>query len=99
MRNYTPYVVPIHLADNTIIQSAGIGSVVINPVVNGSDARPVELTRVLHVPQLRNNLLSCLYLTKHKGIRMEVDSSKMHFKRDAELRCLQLLSPLTTLAL
>ena len=31
---------------------------------------------------LRNNLLSCLYLTKHKGIRMEVDSSKMYFKRD-----------------
>ncbi len=25
MRNYTPYVVDIHLADNTIVQSAGIG--------------------------------------------------------------------------
>ncbi len=50
MRNYTPYVVNIHLADNTIVQSAGIGSVVLNPVVNGSDSRPVELTRVLHVP-------------------------------------------------
>ncbi len=40
MRNYTPYVVDIHLADNTVVQSAGIGSVVLNPVVNGSDARP-----------------------------------------------------------
>ncbi len=39
MRNYMPYVVDIHLADNTIIQSAGIRSVVLNPVVNGSDAR------------------------------------------------------------
>ncbi len=43
---------------------------------------PVELTRVLHVPQLRNNLLSCLYLTKRKGIIMEVDASKIRFKRD-----------------
>ncbi len=81
MRNYTPYVVDIHLADNTVVQSAGIGSVVLNPVVNGSDARPVELTKVLHVPQLRNNLLSCLYLTKRKGIIMEVDASKIRFKR------------------
>ncbi len=27
MQDYTPYVVDIHLADNTIVQSAGIGSV------------------------------------------------------------------------
>ncbi len=31
MRNYTAYVVDIHLADNTIVQSAGIGSVVLKP--------------------------------------------------------------------
>ncbi len=53
-----------------------------NPVVNGSDAHPVELTRVLHVPQLHNNLLSCLYLTKRKRIIMEVDARKIRFKRD-----------------
>ncbi len=35
MRNYMLYVVDIHLADNTVIQSAGIGSVVLNPVVMG----------------------------------------------------------------
>ncbi len=45
MHNYTPYIVDIHLADNTIVQSAGIGSVVLNPVVGGSDLRPVKLTR------------------------------------------------------
>ncbi len=59
-----------------------LNSVVLNPVINESDARPVELTRVLHVPQLCNNLLSCLYLTKQKGIIMEVDASKIRFKHD-----------------
>ncbi len=82
MHNYMLYVVNIHQADNTVVQSAGIGSVVLNPVVNGSDARPVELTRVLHVPQLCNNLLSCIYLTKRKGIIMEVDASKICFKHN-----------------
>ncbi len=88
-----PYVVDIHLADNTVVQSAGIGSVVLNPVVNGSDARPVELTRVLHVPQLRNNLLSCLYLTKQKGIIMEVDASKIRFKRDGTMLFTAIVTP------
>jgi hypothetical protein len=82
MRNYTPHIGPIKLADHTIIYSAGMGSVVIHPVIKGQEAHPVELTRVLHVPQLRNNLLACLYLTKHKGIHLEVDDSTMFFKCD-----------------
>jgi hypothetical protein len=68
-----------------------MGSVVIHLVIKGQEARPVELTRVLHVPQLRNNLLACLYLTKHKGIRLEVNDSTMFFKRDRRTS-LQLLS-------
>ena len=80
LRNYTPLRVPIKLADHTVVYSAGVGNVVFHPVVNGKESRPMELTRVLHVPQLRNNLLACLYLTRHKGIRMEVDADTMHFK-------------------
>ncbi len=63
MHNYTPYVVDIHLADNTIVQSSWdweCGSVVLNPVVNGSDLRPVELTRVLPCSPTAQYLLSCL---------------------------------------
>jgi hypothetical protein len=52
-----------------------MGSVVIYPVIKGQESHPVELTHVLHVPQLHNNLLACLYLTKHKGIRLEMDDS------------------------
>jgi len=50
-------------------------------LVYGKESRSVEFTQVLHVPQLRNNLLSCLYLTKHKGFKLHVDESTMHFKR------------------
>jgi hypothetical protein len=82
MCNYTAHIVPIKLADHTIIYSVGMGSVVIHPVIKGQEACPVELTRVLHVPQLRNNLLACLHLTKRKGIRLEVNDSTMFFKRD-----------------
>ena len=35
--------------------------------MNGQLARDVEFARMLHVPALRNNLLSVLYLTKHKA--------------------------------
>ncbi|KIJ69559.1 hypothetical protein HYDPIDRAFT_55055, partial [Hydnomerulius pinastri MD-312] len=64
MRNYAPKRVPIRLADHTVVYSAGSGSVVFNPVVRGRPSslpsapiltsRPVEFTRVLHVPGLRN---------------------------------------------
>jgi hypothetical protein len=80
MHKHTPHIIPIKLADHTIIYSAGMGSVVIHPVIKGQEARPIELTHVLHVPQLRNNVLACLYLTKRKGIRLEVDDSTMFFK-------------------
>ncbi|KAG2030698.1 hypothetical protein BDR03DRAFT_1016848 [Suillus americanus] len=61
--NYTPKRVPIRLADSTIVYSAGVGSVVFNPVSVGEvkSLRAVEFTRVLHVPDLHNNLLSVLY--------------------------------------
>ncbi len=95
MRNYTPYVVDIHLADNTIVQSAGIGSVVLNPVVDSSDARPVELTRVLMFP-------NCAIIYDHVFTSPNAKESswkwtQAKFASNAtERRCLQLLSPHTT---
>ncbi|KIJ22327.1 hypothetical protein M422DRAFT_197295, partial [Sphaerobolus stellatus SS14] len=65
--------------------SAGVGTVVFNPVVRGKQSRPVEFTRVLHVPALRNNLLSCLYLTRQKGLTMVVGSEHMDFFKDGTL--------------
>ncbi|OAX32540.1 hypothetical protein K503DRAFT_701892 [Rhizopogon vinicolor AM-OR11-026] len=58
--NYVPKRVPIRLANNNTVYSAGEGTVVFNPIVNGKQVRPVEFSRVLHVPDLHNNLLSVL---------------------------------------
>jgi len=72
---------PIKLA-NSIIYSSGVGTVVFNPVIGGKASQPVEFTRVLHVPLLQNNLLSCLYLAKHKGFNIHIDSQQMDFNHN-----------------
>ncbi|KZV58901.1 hypothetical protein PENSPDRAFT_549487, partial [Peniophora sp. CONT] len=59
---YEPFVTPVRLANGAVIYSAGVGSVVFEPEGEGVDGQPIELTRVLHVPQLCANLLSVLYL-------------------------------------
>ena len=82
IRNYRPYRVPVELANGTVIYSAGMGTVVIDPVIEGQGVRSVELTRFLHVPQLRSNLLSCLYLTRCCSLQILIDSTFMHFMRN-----------------
>ena len=79
IRNYTQYRVPIKLADHRVIYSEGVGTVLFRPIVNGKQFRDIEFTRVLHVPALRNNLLSVLYLTKYKGIDVHISGNKMDF--------------------
>jgi len=41
----------------------------------------LEFERVLHVPNLRSNLLSVLYLTRNKDYRVSIVGSKMFFNR------------------
>jgi len=80
MHNYTPYCIPIRLADDTIVYSAGIGSVLFLPEVEGKKSdKIVEFTRVLHVPQLGTNLLAVLYLTRRCGYQITIDHTTMHF--------------------
>ena len=79
IRNYRPYRVPVKLADHRIIYSEGVGSVLFRPIKNGKQYRDVEFTRVLHVPALRNNLLSVLYLTKYKSIDVHISGITMDF--------------------
>ena len=78
LHHYKPLSVPICLANNHIVYSAGVGSVVFSPVINGKVMRSVEFIRVLHVPALRNNLLSVLFLARqhHLSIHIERDSIK-----------------------
>ena len=85
IRNYTPFRTPIRLANDLIVYSAGIGSVRFAPMIRGKRGRVVEFTRVLHVPDLRTNLLSILYLTRHKHFTVQIDSHEMRFKQNNTL--------------
>src|SRR5882672_1933560 len=64
LRDYQPKCIPIKLVDNTTVYSEGVGSVLFHPQVNRKEARSVEISQVLHVPKLQNNLLSILCLTR-----------------------------------
>ena len=84
LRNYTPKYVPIKLADNTIVYSAGVGSVVFEPVIDGRSSQAVEFSNVLHVPDLWNNLLLVLYLTRHSKFVIYINATHMSFSRPFE---------------
>ena len=58
-----------------------MGNIVFEPIVNGKQVGAVEFSRVLHVPDLRSNPLSCLYLTRHKGITINISSHSMVFRQ------------------
>ncbi|THH03395.1 hypothetical protein EW145_g6293 [Phellinidium pouzarii] len=82
---YTPNHTPIQLANNQIIYSVGLGSVRFQPVINGKPGRLLEFERVLHVPDLRNNLLSVLYLTRAKSYIVTIQHDQIFFKRNGAL--------------
>ena len=79
--NYTPHHIPITLANNTVVYSAGVGSVVFHSKLKGEVTRAVEFTHVLHVPDLYNNLLSVFYLTHHTSFVVSINSTYMTFAR------------------
>ena len=82
IQNYTPYRVPIRLADNRVIYSEGVGTIVFRPTIDGQISRDVELTRILHVPALENNLLAVLYLTRQKSFEVHITFDTMAFSRN-----------------
>jgi len=86
LKNYQPFCVPIKLADNTIVYSEGVGNVVFEPVIGNKAWQSVEFTRVLHVPQLGNNLLAVLFLTKQRGFHVHIDRDCMNFYQNKEKR-------------
>jgi len=77
--NFTPMVIPIRLADGKVVYSTGIGTVQFIPKVDGKQFQGVELTRVLHVPALRNNLLSLLYLMQKKDFTVIIKKNHVDF--------------------
>ena len=83
--SYTPTRRAIRLADDKIVYAVGKGSVRFSPLVNGRIQRTIEFHDVLHVPPLRSNLLSVLYLTRCKEYTVFIDSERLHFNRSNQL--------------
>jgi transposase InsO family protein len=81
LRDYKPFYISIKLADHTIIYSAGIGSVLYKPLINGVESQSLLFSKVLHVPQLQTSLLSILFLTKHRDYKIFIDSQQIQFLR------------------
>ena len=69
----------MRLADDKVVYSVGKGSVLFRPCISNQPARLLEFHDVLHVPSLRSNLLSVLYLTRQKQytVTIERDSVKL----------------------
>jgi hypothetical protein len=81
LRNYSPKHIPIKLGDNTVVYSAGVGSVVFHPNLEGKRGRAVGFSNVLHAPHLRNNLLIVLYLTHRSAFIVNINTTQMSFAR------------------
>jgi hypothetical protein len=80
LRNYKPCCVQVKLADGSSIYSEGVGSVLFRPVINGSPAQQVEFTNVLHVPALRSNLFSVLFLSMHRNFQVNIQKDTLSFR-------------------
>ena len=79
-KSYIEKKVLIKLADNQVVYSAGIGNVQFRPKLkDGMTASTLDFQNVLHVPALRSNLLAVLYLTRHKGFKVIINSDLISF--------------------
>jgi hypothetical protein len=79
-KTFEPHVVPICVANDAIVYSEGIGSIVMEPLNESLD--PVCLSRVLYVPALQNNLFAVLHLVTSHRFRVEIEGTEMLFLRD-----------------
>ena len=83
--SYMPHVVPVRVANNSIIWSAGIGSVEFQPLIDGKPGRRIVFHDTLHVPALGSNLLSLFHLTRMKGYKISIVDDKVDFCRNGLL--------------
>jgi transposase InsO family protein len=81
--SYRPHVVPICVANDAIVYSASVGDVVLTPT--DAALRPCRLSRVLHVPELQNNLFAVLHLTSHHKFRVVIEGSQLQFSQQGAL--------------
>ncbi|KAF7761137.1 hypothetical protein Agabi119p4_10546 [Agaricus bisporus var. burnettii] len=82
-KSYSPHRIPIRLADNSTVYSAGVGSVVFQPVVNGKETRAVEFTRGFNITISAQSIdfqckgISLFTATIHSNNSAELDGSTL----------------------
>jgi transposase InsO family protein len=81
--SYRPHVVPIRVANDAVVYSAGVGDVILTPT--NAALCPCRLSRVLHVPDLQNNLFAVLHLTLHHEFRVVIEGSQLQFSQQGAL--------------
>jgi hypothetical protein len=79
-KTFEPYVIPIRIANNAIVYSKGIGSIVMELL--DESLNPVCLSRVLYVPALQNNLFAILHLVTSHRFRVVIEGTVMEFLRN-----------------
>jgi hypothetical protein len=77
-----PHVVPIRVANDAIVYSEGIGSIVMEPTSNSLGL--LLLSSVLYVPALQNNLLSVLHLVSNHRFCVEIEGTGMLFLHNGQ---------------
>jgi hypothetical protein len=77
-----PHVVPICVANDAIVYSKGIGSIVMEPTNNLLGL--LLLTSFLYVPALQNNLLLVLHLVSNHCFCVEIEGTGMLFLRNGQ---------------
>jgi hypothetical protein len=81
--SYRPHVVPIHVTNDAVVYSTGMGDMILTPT--NAALRPCRLSRVLHVPDLQNNLFAVLHLTSHHQFRVVIEGSQLQFSQQGAL--------------
>jgi hypothetical protein len=76
----------VHVANNAVVYSAGIGDVVLMPT--DPTMNPCCLICVLYMPELQNNLLSVLHLIANHSFCVEIEGKRMAFYQQGLLRFL-----------
>jgi transposase InsO family protein len=79
-----PLAIPIHVANNHVVYSKGVGLVVLEPA--DKSLRHVLLSRVLYVPALQNNLLFILHLVANHRFRIKIEGKEMVFLQNGKHR-------------
>ena len=85
-KTYTHCRKVVCLADNSIIYSASVKSVIFKSTIHGKRARTVEFSNILHILDLRSNLLSCSSFTCSKGFEIDISSHTIIFKKKLDRR-------------